>query len=141
MVLALFAATIFCGSFLMFMMEPMIAKMLLPLLGGVPAVWNTCVMFFQAMLLVGYGIAHAGSRWLGTRRFSIVHVATVLAGIAMLPFGISLEAAASATNSPIAWTLRMLTQSIALPFLALSVTGPLLQWWFSHTRHHSARDP
>ena len=93
------------------------------------------------MLLVGHGVAHAGSRRLGTRRFSIVHVATVLAGIAMLPFGISLGSATSATDAPISWTLRILTQSIAVPFLALSVTGPLLQWWFSHTRHHSARDP
>ena len=141
MVLALFAATIFCGSFLMFMMEPMAAKMLLPLLGGVPAVWNTCVMFFQMMLLVGYGAAHLGSHRLGTRHFSLVHVATVLAAAAMLPFGIPSEGAASATDTPILWTLRVLTQSVALPFLTLSVTGPLVQRWFSHTRHESARDP
>ena len=141
MVLAVFAATLFCGSFLMFMMEPMIAKMLLPLLGGAPAVWNTCVMFFQAMLLAGYLVAHAGSRRLGTRLFSIVYGIVAVAGITMLPFSIPSDAAAVATDAPILWTLRILAQSIAFPFLALSIAGPLLQWWFSQTRHRSSRDP
>lgn len=141
MVTTLFAATLFCGSFLMFTMEPMIGKVLLPLLGGSPSVWNTCVMFFQTVLLAGYAIAHAGSRGLGTRRFSLVYVAMTCAAAATLPFAIPTAAAASATDAPIQWTLAILTRSIALPFLALSVAGPLLQWWFSHTRHHSARDP
>jgi len=142
MVLALFAATLFCSSFLMFMMEPMIAKTLLPLLGGAPAVWNTCVMFFQVMLLAGYAVAHAGSRRLGTRWFSIVYMAMAVAGLAVLPFSIHPDAAASdATDHPILWTLRILTQAIAIPFLALSAAGPLLQWWFSRTRHHASRDP
>lgn len=142
MVLALFAATLFCGSFLMFTMEPMIAKTLLPLLGGAPAVWNTCVMFFQAMLLAGYAVAHAGSRPRRTRQFSLAYVVIALAGIAAVPFSIPSDAAAAAaTENPILWTLRILTQAIAVPFLALSVSGPLLQWWLSHTRHQSSRDP
>ena len=140
MVPAVFAATLFCGSFLMFMMEPMVAKTLLPLLGGAPAVWNTCVMFFQAMLVAGYWMAHAGSRF-GARPFAVAYVVLAVVGLAMLPFRISPEAAVAATNTPILWTLRILAQAITIPFLTLSIAGPLLQSWFSHTRHHSSHDP
>jgi hypothetical protein len=141
MVLPLFALTVFSGSFLLFIVEPMTAKMLLPLLGGAPTVWNTCVLFFQVMLLAGYALAHGGILYLGTGRYSVVHVAIAIAAAATLPIGISLDLAAAATASPILWILRVLTFSVGLPFLSLAATGPLLQWWFSQTRHASARDP
>ena len=64
----LFAATLFVSAFLLFLVQPMVGKLLLPLLGGTPAVWNTCLVFFQAALLAGYAYAHAATAWLGARR-------------------------------------------------------------------------
>ena len=66
--LVVFALTLFVSASLLFIVEPMVGKMMLPLLGGTPAVWNTCMLFFQAVLLAGYGFAHASTRWLGPRR-------------------------------------------------------------------------
>src|SRR5436305_270654 len=79
--LLLFAVTLFTSATLLFLVQPMIGKMLLPYLGGTPAVWNTCMVFFQALLLAGYGYAHATTAWLGVRRQAAVHLAVLL-----LPF-------------------------------------------------------
>src|SRR4051812_7789096 len=72
-VLALFSATLFLSAFLLFLLEPMIAKMVLPVLGGTPMVWNTCVLFFQITLLGGYAYAHGGSNWLSAKRHGLVY--------------------------------------------------------------------
>jgi hypothetical protein len=76
--LALFAATLFLSAALVFLVQPMFAKMALPLLGGAPAVWNTCMLFFQAALLGGYAYAHATTRFLQLRQQAILHVALLL---------------------------------------------------------------
>src|SRR5947209_10742773 len=85
----LLALTLFLSSSLLFLVQPMIAKMILPLLGGTPAVWNTCMVFFQAGLLAGYSYAHVSTTWLRTRRQVTVHIAVLFLPILLplvLPF-------------------------------------------------------
>ena len=137
---ALFGFTLAGGAVLMFLLEPMAAKMVLPQLGGAPAVWNTCVVFFQTMLLGGYAYAHAGPRWLGLKRHALIHAVLVLASALTLltPFRIG-DLAAGA--NPAAWLLLALLKSVGLPFFVLATGTPLLQRWFSTTRHRAARDP
>src|SRR6266404_2247792 len=86
--LALFSLTLCLGASLLFVVQPMIAKMVLPLLGGSPAVWNTCMVFFQGALLAGYAYAHAVNSYLGTRRQVAVHAGLLLLPLFFLPFGI-----------------------------------------------------
>ncbi|TAK98772.1 MAG: hypothetical protein EPO07_11580 [Verrucomicrobia bacterium] len=139
----IFSLTLFASALLLFWVQPMVAKMLLPLLGGTPTVWNTCMVFFQAMLLAGYGYAH----WLTTRLpvkwQARLHVALLLATLAALPIGLSTKAMQSApwNSNPFVWLLGTLLVLVALPFFTVSASGPLLQSWFSRTRHSSARDP
>src|SRR5215210_5404563 len=121
----------------------MIAKMVLPLLGGAPAVWNTCMVFFQAALLAGYSYAHATASWLGVRGQAVLHVALLLVPLALLPFGVSEDAARSLgpEANPSLWLLGLLLLTVGLPFFVVSATAPLLQGWFSRTGHPSAADP
>ena len=136
---ALFVITLFLSAFLMFLLEPMAAKMLLPLLGGAPAVWNTCVVFFQAMLLAGYAYAHGVPVWLGVRRHAVVHALLVVLPLFLLPF--SLADSRAPQGNPVLWLLTTLLASIGLPFFVLTTTAPLVQKWFSRTDHKAARDP
>lgn len=139
----LFAATLFVSAFLLFWIEPLIAKMLLPLLGGTPAVWNTCLLFFQVILLAGYAYVLAITKWLGLRQQAALHLLLLLLATSSLPIGISATAAASvpAQGDPVFWLLGSLLRILGLPFFVISATAPLLQKWFSATRHPSARDP
>jgi hypothetical protein len=137
---SLFAVTLLLSAALLFLVEPMVAKMILPRLGGTPAVWNTCMVFFQAVLLAGYAYAHAAPRWLGTRRHAWFHVALLLAPLAVLPIGLAGGAPPSTAN-PVWWLLGLLLVSAGLPFFMLSTSGPLLQAWFAGTRHPAAKDP
>jgi hypothetical protein len=137
----LFATTLFVGSLLMFTIEPMAAKAVLPVLGGTPMVWNTCVLFFQVMLLGGYAYAHGAQRWLGSRRSIAIYLALLAVSLATLPFAIGRNAAPPAGNNPIGWLLLVLVTSIGLPFFALSATTSVLQHWFAGTDHPSAKDP
>jgi hypothetical protein len=137
----LFTATLFTSAFLLFLVEPMIARMVLPLLGGAPAVWNTCVVFFQAVMLAGYAYAHGATGWLGVRRQSRVQAVLVLVPTLVLPFAIARSAAPPTSGSPIGWLLLVLLGSVGLPFFVLSSTATVLQKWFSQTNHRAARDP
>ena len=139
--LPLFALTLFASSALLFLLEPMFAKMILPLLGGAPAVWSAALLFFQAALLAGYAYAHATTTWLGTRRQAVLHVGIVLLPLLVLPIGIPAGWVPPATGSPVLWLLALLTLAIGLPFFVVSTTAPLLQRWFSRTTHTSAQDP
>ncbi|MFM9996753.1 MAG: spermidine synthase [Phycisphaerales bacterium] len=138
---ALFGATIFLGALLLFLVQPMVARMLLPSLGGSPAVWNTCMVFFQGALLGGYAYAHWMSRALGTRRLPIVHAVVLAAPIVLLVRWGGVTAGPPADASPVGWLLFTLAATIGLPFLALSTGAPLLQRWFSATDHRAAKDP
>jgi hypothetical protein len=138
----LFAITLFLSSSLLFVVQPMIAKMVLPLLGGTPAVWNTCVVFFQAMLLAGYLYAHASTRWLRFHHQALLHIVLLAASFLALPVVVAAQhSEPPATGMPIGWLLRVLLMTVGIPFFLVSSSGPLLQRWFSATDHPRARDP
>jgi hypothetical protein len=126
---------------LLFLVEPMFAKMVLPILGSSPAVWNTSVLFFQAALLAGYAYAHASSRRLGTRGQVVVHVVLLGLALLVLPLGIPDGWSPPTEGNPVGWLLALLLVGVGLPFFVLSSTAPLLQRWFAATAHRRARDP
>jgi tetratricopeptide (TPR) repeat protein len=136
-----FAATLFLSAALLFTVEPMFAKMVLPLLGGAPAVWNTCLVFYQAALLAGYLYAHLSFTWLGARRQAALHL--VLLGLPwfVLPIGVAEGWLPPADAFPVPWLWMLLSVSVGLPFLVVSATAPVLQTWFSRTGSQSSRDP
>ena len=119
----------------------MVAKMILPFLGGSPAVWNTCLFFFQTVLLLGYLYAHFGSMWLGLKRHMMLHLAILGAALYFLPVAIPavwLERPDANPGHQVLWVLLV---SVGFPFFVLSANAPLLQKWFSTTGHAAARDP
>jgi spermidine synthase len=136
----LFAATLFMSAFLMFLVEPMIARILLPSLGGSPAVWNTCLVFFQAMLLVGYGYAHGATQYLGMRRHIVLHSVLLLLPLIVLPIAVR-QSPPQGLESPTLWLLATLLGSIGLPFFVLSTSAAVMQKWFSATNDGAAADP
>jgi spermidine synthase len=137
----IFGGTLLLGAFLLFVVEPMFAKMVLPLLGGSPAVWNTCVLFFQSMLLLGYLYAHLAPRLLGVRRHAVFHLVAVLLSLLALPITLHRMGSPPTSGSPVGWLLQVLMLSLGIPFLLLSSTGPLVQQWFSATRRSGNPDP
>ena len=137
----LFTATIFVGATLLFLVQPLFAKMVLPLLGGSPSVWNTALVFFQAVLLAGYGYAHWLMRWLGQRNQIIVHVCVLAMAALVLPIGVASGWRPHAGTPPALWLLGLLTVSVGVPFFAVSATAPLIQRWFARTGHPHAHDP
>ena len=140
-VVPLHCAALLLAAFLLFAIEPMVTKMILPLLGGTPAVWNTALMFFQAMLLAGYLYAHLLSRLSRMRRQVLVHVSLLAAGLLFLPVHLAWRGVSPGGTHPVAWLVALLTLSIGLPFFAVSATAPLLQRWFSRSSHARASDP
>src|SRR5262249_23024241 len=114
---------------------------LLPLLGGTPAVWNTCMVFFQALLLAGYAYAHATTAWLGVRRQAVLHLGVLL--LPLLSLGLTLHRGLLdyGEGSPIPGLLLVLLLSVGLPFFVVSTSAPLLQRWFADTGHPAAKDP
>ncbi|MDA1132659.1 MAG: fused MFS/spermidine synthase [Proteobacteria bacterium] len=140
-VLPLYAVTMFLSAFLLFAVQPMFTRMVLPLLGGAPAVWNTAVVFFQATLLGGYLYAHLSARFLGLRRQTAVHAVVLLLAFAALPVTVAEVWLPPAEAQQIPWLLALLTVSVGLPFFAVSATAPLLQRWFAQTDHPSSDDP
>ena len=141
LVLLLYAATLFVGATLLFVVQPMVGKMILPLLGGTPAVWSTCMVFFQAALLGGYAYAHATTAWLGVRRQTILHLALLAVPLAVLPLGVDPGRLPGGEANPVLGVLALLSVSVGLPFFVVSATAPLLQQWFTHTGHRAALDP
>ena len=126
----LFTATTFTASALVFLVQPMFAKMVLPKLGGSPAVWNTCVLFFQTTLLAGYLYAHLTTRRLGARRQAVVHLVLMIAALAFLPLKLGEEYPPAGSN-PAWWLLVTMIVRLGLPFFAVSTMAPLVQRWFA----------
>lgn len=133
--------TLFVSATLLFLVQPMIAKMILPKFGGTPAVWNTCMVFFQAALLAGYAYAHATPRWLGIRRQALVHLVLLVLPFIVLPIAVSEAFAPRGDAHPIPQVLGLLVLTVGLPFFVVSTSAPLLQKWFADTGHASAKDP
>ncbi len=138
--LVLFTATIVLASALLFMVQPMVGKMILPRGGGSPQVWMATLVFFQAALLAGYAYAHGAVRTLGTRRQSWVHVGVLLLPLLVLPLGLPGGGRPEGV-APSWWILGLLAAGIGIPFVVLAASSPLLQAWLGATDHPDAGDP
>jgi hypothetical protein len=141
MIRFVFTGTLALSAALLFSVQPMFAKMVLPLLGGSPAVWNTSMVFFQATLLAGYAYAHYSTQLLDVRRQSVLHLLLLVSAFLVLPIAVASDWSPPMEATPVVWLIAFLTVSIGLPFFALSATAPLLQKWFAHTRHTDASNP
>ena len=131
----------FLSAFLQFWIEPMFAKMVLPMLGGTPSVWNTCVVFYQATLLAGYIYAHLITKGMKFQWQTILHLSLLFSVFLILPIGVSQGEVPPAGENPILWLFLLLSISIGGPFFVISATAPLLQKWFTFTSHPAAKDP
>jgi spermidine synthase len=127
-------ATIFVSAFLLFQIQPLIARVILPWFGGAPAVWTAAMLFFQGLLLAGYGYAHLSVRRLGSRAQAALHVTLLLAALALLPVAPAPPGTAAALEVPTAAVLQLLTIHVGLPYFVLASTSPLLQAWFARLR-------
>ena len=137
----IFTATIFLSATLLFSVQPMFTKLILPLLGGASNVWNTAMVFFQAMLLGGYIYAHLVSKYLPVKAQIAVHACVTAAGFIFLPLAIPADVVLPESGMPTFWLLGLFGVTVGLPFFALSANAPLLQRWFSLTDHRDADDP
>lgn len=160
MALPLYAITLFVSAFILFLVQPIVGKIILPKLGGTPQVWNTCMVFFQMVLLAGYAYTHNASTRLTLRQQLMAHVVLLILPLAiLLPFpfafgGADFNDAGRVTNphslwgfvpelgtNPIPSTLTILFLYVALPFVVVATTAPLLQKWFVYTGHPASKDP
>src|SRR5439155_2593475 len=135
------AATLFASAFLLFVCQPMVGKMVLPHLGGAAAVWTTCVLFFQAMLLAGYVYAHLLGRASDVRKQILTHALVLLLPLAFLPMVFRGDSSGSSSQHPSLWLMLRLLTSAGVPLFVVSATAPLLQNWLSRTKDMAARDP
>jgi SAM-dependent methyltransferase len=135
--MVLYAATIFLSAFLLFQVQPLIAKMILPWFGGTAAVWTVCMLFFQLLLLAGYVYSHAYIRLrVPGRRY--VHIALLVLAAATLPLAASAAWKPSGGEDPTWRILALLATSVGLPYFALSTTGPLVQAWYARSHEGAA---
>jgi spermidine synthase len=137
--MVLFAATIFLSAFLLFLVQPLIARVILPWFGGSAAVWTTCLMFFQITLLGGYSYAHATIRWLRPKTQATLHMVLLAASILLLPILPSSNWKPADASDPAGRIVILLAVTVGAPYLLLSTTGPLLQAWFA--RHYPDASP
>jgi SAM-dependent methyltransferase len=129
-----YAATIFLSSFLLFLVQPLIARLILPWFGGTAAVWTTCMLFFQTLLLAGYAYAHAADAKLEPRRQALLHTVLLALALLTLPIAPAERWKPLGTEEPISHILLVLGASVGLPYLLLAATSPLLQAWFARAR-------
>ena len=141
MLLPVLTAAIFLSAALLFAVQPMFTKMVLPRLGGAPQVWSVAMVFFQAALLAGYGYAHLLTRYAPGRKSVLIHLAVMIAASLTLPLSIASGWGRPPEVGEAFWLLGLFAVSIGLPFFALAANSPLLQAWFARTDHPSAKDP
>src|SRR5712691_4336179 len=137
--MTLYAVTIFLSAFLLFAVQPMIGKMILPWFGGSAAVWTTCLLFFQALLLLGYVYAHWSTRVLTPKTQGMLHMALLAVSLLALPVAPSSGWKQTGSADPAWRILGLLTVTLGLPYLLLSATSPLLQVWY--TREQTSVTP
>jgi hypothetical protein len=138
---ALFATTLFSSALLLFAVQPMFTKMVLPMLGGAPSVWSVAMVFFQGSLLAGYAYAHLLARTLDVRQAALVHLGVLAVAALSLPIGIAQGFGTPPSTGIGLWLVGLFAASIGLPFAALSASAPLLQSWFAASGHAQARNP
>ena len=138
---AAFTATTFLSALLLFSIQPLFAKMVLPVLGGAPSVWAVALCFFQGALLVGYCYAHLLNRLVPARAAGFVHLAVFGLALLSLPIGLPAGWAEPPPGDPYFWQLGLFSVAIGMPFLAVAANAPLLQAWFAASGHPDARDP
>src|SRR5262245_48922458 len=139
--LAAFFAAILTSAALLFAVQPMFTKMVLPRLGGAAAVWSVAMVFFQAALLAGYAYAHLLTRFVPGRGSVLIHLAVLLIACFALPLHLAGGWGQPPSRGEAFWLLGLFASSIGLPFFALAANGPLMQAWFARTGHPSAGDP
>jgi hypothetical protein len=139
--LAAFVAAIFLSAALLFAVQPMFTKMVLPRLGGSPSVWSVGMVFFQAALLAGYAYAHILTSYMPSRSAILIHLGVMVAASFALPLAIASGWSQPPASGTAIWLIGLYTISIGLPFFALAANGPLLQAWFSRTDHPAAHAP
>ena len=139
--LGLYAATLLLSALLIFAIQPMFTKIVLPKLGGAPSVWSVAMVVFQGALFIGYLYAHLLVRWLSPKRAAIVHLIFLAAVAATLPLGIAKGFGAPPEHGVTLWLVELFFMSIGLPFVALAASAPLLQSWFIATGHKQAANP
>ncbi|WP_083742054.1 fused MFS/spermidine synthase [Bradyrhizobium mercantei] len=137
----IYPAALFLSALLLFAIEPMFAKMVLPRLGGAAAIWSVAMVFFQSALLLGYAYAHLLSRTLSPGPSALVHLALLAVAAATLPVGIAHGFEVAPQQGIELWLLALFAASIGLPFVALAATAPLLQNWFAVSGHPQAANP
>jgi SAM-dependent methyltransferase len=137
----LFAVTLFTSASLMFVLQPLFGKILLPLLGGAPAVWNTCMVFYQSILFLGYLYAHTLSMRYALYRQIQIHAGVIILSFFALPLALPENTVPPVDTDPTFWLFRTLLLAIGLPFFVVSTTAPLLQKWFANIGHHTSHDP
>ncbi len=125
------ALTIFTSAFLLFQVQPVIGKYILPWFGGTPSVWTTCLLCFQLLLLAGYAYAHGTTRWLSPRRQVLVHACLLVAALVLLPITPATSWQPADSQRPALRILLLLLGTVGLPYFVLSATGPLLQAWLA----------
>src|SRR5205085_79433 len=141
LLLRVYAAAIFLSAALLFAVQPLFTKMVLPRFGGSPSVWSVAMVFFQGVLLAGYAYAHALTRFLPGRAAVFVHLAVMLAATLALPLSIASAWQRLPDSGEALWLIGLFAASIGVPFFALSANGPLLQAWFARSEHPSANAP
>lgn len=139
--LAIFVVASFASAGLLFSVQPMFTKMVLPRLGGAASVWSVAMVFFQATLLAGYAYAHFLTSLVSSRIWMLVHVAVMIAACFALPLHVAAGWGRPPSSGEAPWLFGLFAASIGLPFFALSANAPLLQAWFARTDHPAAKDP
>ena len=137
----LFTLTVFLSAGLLFSIQPMIAKTLLPAFGGGSSVWTTCMLFYQTLLLLGYLYAHILMTKFGRKSQMVIHASLLLIALVVGIVFDTPEAPAQASTFPVPWLILQLALVSGLPFFAISSAGPLIQGWFARTGHARAHDP
>ena len=140
-VLAIFAMALFVSALLLFSVQPIFAKMVLPKLGGSSSVWAVSMVFFQTVLLGGYCYAHLLNRYCPARQAPLVHLTLMAIAALGLPFGLPAFGAEPPAGDAYFWLICVLTAGVGLPFFAVSANAPLLQSWFASSGHPQANDP
>ncbi|KRQ14102.1 hypothetical protein AOQ73_01075 [Bradyrhizobium pachyrhizi] len=141
LVLVVYTAAIFVSALLLFSVQPLFTKMVLPRLGGSPAVWSVAMVFFQSLLLGGYAYAHLLMKLNGRIAPVVVHLVLLVVALLTLPLAIRSGWGEPPTSGYAIWLLGLFAVSIGLPFFALAANNPLLQAWFVRTGHPNGPDP